>query len=104
MVDDGSSSEALNYKLLFYLWSILASDFNDTVLDDKHLSCNVILFAKQVVFFICDSFHTVDKLLLCEHFQGSEIPYLFACEFQEQTHLIIVQACLFLENFSYVFK
>ena len=104
MIDDGSSPKALNDKLLFYLWSILASDFNDTVLDDKHLGCNIILFAKQVVFFICDSFHTVDEFLLCEHFQGSKIPDLFASEFQKQTNLVIVQACLFFENFSYVFK
>ena len=104
MVDDGSSSETLNDKLLFDLWSILAGDLNNTVLDDKHFGRDVILLAKQVVFFICDSFHTVDELLLCEHFQSSKIPDLFASEFQKQTHLVIVQACLFLENFSYVFK
>ena len=104
MIDDRSSAKAFNHKLLLNFGGIFAGNFNNTILNDEHFGCDIIFFAEQVVLLICDSFHTVDEFLLCEHFQGSKIPDLFASEFQKQTNLVIVQACLFLENFSYVFK
>ena len=105
MVDDCASSEPLNHKVLVVTSTIIFNGhFNNSLLDEEHFVCLLVLLTHKRALLKRVPFHSVNDLLLSRQRQISEVADLVHFNVDEHTDLILILEDLLLEHWGELLK